>query len=132
VHAKTDETGGSCLPTRDTTANVDEQHEGIISNSSRFTNSSLSARNIIILPFFMTLMHLLIYTHCFPILFLHMEPPIPEALRGSEHNVESICNLLQTSTIIDELPGQVPCYVFLHFLFSVGLAAFCFNFLYIL
>jgi hypothetical protein len=52
VHAKTDETGGSCLPTRDTTANVDEQHEGIISNSSRFTNSSLSARNIIIFAIF--------------------------------------------------------------------------------
>jgi hypothetical protein len=68
----------------------------------------------------------------FPHPFLHMEPPIHEALRGSVHHVESICNLLQTSSIIDELPGQVPCCVFLHFLFSVGLAAFCFNFLYIL
>jgi hypothetical protein len=41
-----------------------------------------------------------------------VEPPAPEALRGSVENIESICNLLQTSSIIDEPPRQVPCYVF--------------------
>jgi hypothetical protein len=35
-------------------------------------------------------MHLLIYTHYFPLLFLYMEPLAPEALRGSVQNVESI------------------------------------------
>jgi hypothetical protein len=48
VHTETDEPWRSCPPTPDTTANVDEQHEGIRSNSSRFTNFSPSARNIII------------------------------------------------------------------------------------
>jgi hypothetical protein len=37
-----------------------------------------------------------------------MEPPAPEALRGLVQNVESIFNLMQTSSIIDELPGHVP------------------------
>jgi hypothetical protein len=64
-------------------------------------------------------------------LFLYMEPPAPDALRGSVQNVESICVLLQTSSIIDEPPRQVPCCVFLHFLFLLASQHFCFNFLYI-
>jgi hypothetical protein len=39
MHTETDEPRRSCPPTPDTTANVDEQQEGIRSNSSRFTNS---------------------------------------------------------------------------------------------
>jgi hypothetical protein len=46
-----------------------------------------------------------------------MEPPAPEILRGSVQNVESICDLLQTSSIIDEPPRQVPCCVFFAFPF---------------
>jgi hypothetical protein len=53
-----------------------------------------------------------------------MEPPAPKALRGSVQNAESICDLLQTSSIIDEPPREVPCSVFLHFLFYVGLTTF--------
>jgi hypothetical protein len=48
---------------------------------------------------------------------LYMEPPAPEILRGSVQNVESICDLLQTSSIIDEPPRQVPCCVFFAFPF---------------
>jgi hypothetical protein len=54
-----------------------------------------------------------------------MEPPAPEALHGSMENVESICNLLQTSSIIDEPPDRCHAVCFV-FPFSVGLAAFLF------
>jgi hypothetical protein len=53
-----------------------------------------------------------------------MEPPTPEALRGSVQNVESICDLLQTSSIIDEPPDRCHAVFFCISFFSVGLAAF--------
>jgi hypothetical protein len=132
VHAETGEPRRSYPPTPDTITNVDEQQEGIRSNSSRFTNSfSICQKHNHFLPFFVTIDAFTNLYALFSPPFLYMEPPAPEALRGSVQNVESICNLPQTSSIIDELPGQVPCCVFCISFFLLASQHFVLTFLYL-
>lgn len=105
-------------PTPDTIASVDGQQKGIRSNSSPSTTNI-----IIFLPFFDDNCCITNFMHYFSF-YVH-EPPAPEALRGALQNVDSICNLLQTSSIVDELPGKVPwCFC----IFSVN-PQHCFNYL---
>jgi hypothetical protein len=75
VHTDTDEPRRSCPPIPDTTANVNEQQDGIRSNSSGFTNSfSICHKHNHFLPLFMTIDAFTNLYALFPLLFLYMEP----------------------------------------------------------
>jgi hypothetical protein len=76
------------------------------------------------LPFFDDNCCITNFTHYFSF-YVH-EPPAPEALRGALQNVDSICNLLQTSSIVDELPGKVPwCFCIFLLTRSIALTTCC-------